>query len=1008
LVGNHSKLSNSTGVFKVGGELYLGGYYGRLASYHGTGQYTDIAVPTDATISSLVYGKGVNVIGGSEVLVSSDGFNWNHIPDISGRVGYDNGMFYAIGEQELHISFDGYQWETSSYSGIHQTDSKVFYQDGKIVAGGNRNVIVSSNLGKSWKDLGIDSRSIIRSQNKILATNPTELFQTEDAETWTKSTLPTVGGYLGSVLHEAGGMLFLGRSASNNLGGFELLHASVDASVWNTVNGAGAGVCHDIEYGDNVWISFGSGAAFRSVDGISWELILGYEGLQSLPVDTPIEFKSFGSKRWNIEYHEDYGFVALGETWYNLISATSPDGQTWSYNVGEKTSDSNWAQIDTHDGYTCVYRSGKIEGSSDFENWTPVSNQPTGDVVRLEVVNDRFVCITQGGQVGFSVNGIDWDYHLIEPSLWLRDIAFRDGKYVVVASPRLYVAVDRVYVSSDGFTWTKADLPGEYPSITADDHQFIAYGHRFTWFATSSDGLTWVETKLVPNEIGLGSIKTITPGAGGYFLTEGGGGGSFTTDFATWTPIIFQNAGSIMDVNYSAKFGFSVLTWEAGMFSSQDGITWGESMSSLSGGRFMMEDGDDFYVASSYAVELKTSRDLEVVSIDVADGEYGVGDVIQAEVVIRNHSSQPIDTDTLSFEFVSSKDFILGNGDDYFISSGHKLQQAIPSNTTVTKTIEFVIPQEATAGSAYVGVYAILPRDYIELNKANNIRLTANPAISIPEWELNLNTDGNGQINQDFSAIRYPHGSRVSLTANAGKGAAFIGWDGAAFGSLSQITILMDGDKSLQANFSSRVSLQVNVRGAGNADGLADFGSYAVAGTADLTAVPAVGWEFSGWSGAVTSGTLSTSITMDTNNVVTATFIKPFSTWQSDHFKTQAELDDPLISGEDADPDDDGLKNWQEYLHLSDPNDKNSRGILELKVAGGFLYAWFTRNSGVEGGLSLACQGSHNMSNWDAPDMQERVLSTKNGVETVEGKIPVAGNEKGFLRLKYNRPAAGP
>jgi hypothetical protein len=168
----------------------------------------------------------------------------------------------------------------------------------------------------------------------------------------------------------------------------------------------------------------------------------------------------------------------------------------------------------------------------------------------------------------------------------------------------------------------------------------------------------------------------------------------------------------------------------------------------------LLQDREDTYVASAYAVEVMSQQDLEIVSIKIPSGEFGVGDVVQAEIVIKNHSDAEVSSDDLSFEFVASKDPVLGNGDDYLISSGHTAQEAVLANSTVTTSIEFVIPADATAGSVYVGVYAQLPSNYDELNKANNIQRTESAVLNIPEWELNLVTLGNGQVNQDFAAMR--------------------------------------------------------------------------------------------------------------------------------------------------------------------------------------------------------------------------------------------------------------
>lgn len=97
-----------------------------------------------------------------------------------------------------------------------------------------------------------------------------------------------------------------------------------------------------------------------------------------------------------------------------------------------------------------------------------------------------------------------------------------------------------------------------------------------------------------------------------------------------------------------------------------------------------------------------------------------------------------------------------------------------------------------------------------------------------------------------------------------------LNWSGDALGAENQVAILMDGNNTVQANFSSRASLQVLIRGAGKVNGLADLGSYPVWETASLAAVPADGWEFSGWSGAVTGTNPTASILMDTPKAVTS------------------------------------------------------------------------------------------------------------------------------------------
>ena len=68
---------------------------------------------------------------------------------------------------------------------------------------------------------------------------------------------------------------------------------------------------------------------------------------------------------------------------------------------------------------------------------------------------------------------------------------------------------------------------------------------------------------------------------------------------------------------------------------------------------------------------------------------------------------------------------------------------------------------------------------------------------------------------------------------------------------------------------------------------------------------------------------------------------RTYDDWAAAHF-TPEELADPVISGRDADPDEDGLANWQEYLAGTDP--RNGDSVLQIvdvrKVTGGMQLGW--------------------------------------------------------------------
>jgi len=45
------------------------------------------------------------------------------------------------------------------------------------------------------------------------------------------------------------------------------------------------------------------------------------------------------------------------------------------------------------------------------------------------------------------------------------------------------------------------------------------------------------------------------------------------------------------------------------------------------------------------------------------------------------------------------------------------------------------------------------------------------------------------------------------------------------------------------------------------------------------------------------------------------------------------------------------------------------------------------------------------MNDWDSPELEERVISTENGIETIESHLPHGANLRGFIHFRYIREA---
>jgi hypothetical protein len=122
----------------------------------------------------------------------------------------------------------------------------------------------------------------------------------------------------------------------------------------------------------------------------------------------------------------------------------------------------------------------------------------------------------------------------------------------------------------------------------------------------------------------------------------------------------------------------------------------------------------------------------------------------------------------------------------------------------------------------------------------------------------------------------YDPGVQVTLTANPASGYAFDHWGGSASGTASTITVTMNSDKSLTANFQAIAqthSLTTNVSPSGAGSVSPSYGEYESEVEITLIAIPANGYIFSYWDGAVSGSSSTATITMNSDKVVTAHFI---------------------------------------------------------------------------------------------------------------------------------------
>ncbi|MDY0013038.1 MAG: InlB B-repeat-containing protein [Rhodocyclaceae bacterium] len=175
-----------------------------------------------------------------------------------------------------------------------------------------------------------------------------------------------------------------------------------------------------------------------------------------------------------------------------------------------------------------------------------------------------------------------------------------------------------------------------------------------------------------------------------------------------------------------------------------------------------------------------------------------------------------------------------------------------------------------------------------------NTAVTATFTTGTTTHALTASVTGSGTVTSTDTYISCPgtcaysylSGANVTLTAAASPGYTFTGWGGACSGT-GNCTVTMDAAKNVTATFALNPTLYTlsvgkssqaggtvtsSPTGISCGTGCASASSSYTAGTVvTLTATPASGYSFAGWSGAC-SGTGSCVVTMSAAKSVTANF----------------------------------------------------------------------------------------------------------------------------------------
>jgi len=151
-------------------------------------------------------------------------------------------------------------------------------------------------------------------------------------------------------------------------------------------------------------------------------------------------------------------------------------------------------------------------------------------------------------------------------------------------------------------------------------------------------------------------------------------------------------------------------------------------------------------------------------------------------------------------------------------------------------------------------------------------------ATNTPTYKLSVSASPSGAGSVAPPGGEYEPGVQVTLIASPASGYTFDYWGGSASGSSPTITITMDSDKSITANFMAQYDLTIESTVGGNvsAPGEGLFPDYDGGTVVALVAMAQEGYYFIGWTGDVSAITdvydPESTITMNGDYSITAEF----------------------------------------------------------------------------------------------------------------------------------------
>jgi len=164
---------------------------------------------------------------------------------------------------------------------------------------------------------------------------------------------------------------------------------------------------------------------------------------------------------------------------------------------------------------------------------------------------------------------------------------------------------------------------------------------------------------------------------------------------------------------------------------------------------------------------------------------------------------------------------------------------------------------------------------------------------------VTVNPSNGGAVTRSPNKTEYEAGEQLTLTASPYDGYAFAGWSGASSSANATLTVPINSDMTLTANFqyvqkTYALTTNVSPHGGGSVARNPDKEAYSGGERVTVTAASAEEYKFIEWTGAATGKRKRLTVTMDGDKTVTANFYKKSVTAAEAEEEGAAEPQTPL------------------------------------------------------------------------------------------------------------------